>query len=121
MSAAPRPRWSASALALKMKLLNVGWRHTQEVGNLRQRERAQTFNGVGRIMLKAEHVQLVRDQFSLLENDLVEAETVHLVDSCRYIHRCHSRNNAFPCELALQAGIMPDSLLAAMFFKLMKS
>jgi hypothetical protein len=47
-------------------------------------------------MLKPEHVQLVRYQFPLLEDDLVEAEPQWVVDRRRQIHVVTFGNNAFP-------------------------
>ena len=51
---------------------------------------AKGLRGVGGVVLKPQNIQLVGDQFSLPENDLVEAEA-QVIDGDRHIHMRHFR------------------------------
>ena len=63
------------AFALEVQFFDGRLRYAEEIGDFRQRKLTQPFLSIGWILLLTQYIEAIRDQLSLLENDLVEGNT----------------------------------------------
>ena len=87
IAAAPgRSGHRLGAFSFEVQFLDRGLGHADELGHLGHREQPQVLLGVRRVLLLAQHIETIRNQFALIQNDLVEVLTRQFIGKQVIVH-----------------------------------